>query len=204
LEIARDLAQLVQQRLVQVIVQETGPFPHASGNGTVVGRKVRLPDPAEKLRMESFELLNLISRMEQEWYKRRTPMEQLPALAEFVNWTMDALAETCRERAVELDPNTLITLLQRESLRYMGNYEFKIDQNHIDVDNFTALCYEVLSSDIQKSVAFYEEASKVLQNILRSIFQTINARVASLDERLENQEVWETMFFEFSRYEIQQ
>jgi hypothetical protein len=202
LEIARDLAQLVQQRLAEIVFQEAGPYPYANGFGN--GREVRLPDPAEKLRMESFELLNLISRMEQEWYKRRTPMEQLPALAEFVNWTMDALTETCRERAVELDPNTLLALLHREKLRYMGNYEFKIDQNHIDVNNFTSLCYEVLSSDIQKSVAFYEEASKVLQNILRLIFQTINARVASLDERLENQEVWETMFSEFTQYEIQQ
>jgi hypothetical protein len=202
LEVARDLAQLVQQRLAQVVFQETGPFPYAHQNGN--GREVRLPDPAEKLRMESFELLNLISRMEQEWYKRRTPMEQLPALAEFINWTMDALAETCRARAVELDSNTLLSLLHREGLRYMGNYEFKIDQNHIDVDNFTSLCYEVLSSDIQKSVAFYEEASKVLQNILRRIFQTINARVASLEERLENQEVWETMLFEFTQYQVQQ
>jgi hypothetical protein len=199
LEVAHDLAQLVQQRLAQVVFQETGSFPFSKGNK----REVRLPVPAEKLRMESFELLNLIGRMEQEWYKRRTPMEQLPALAEFINWTMDALAETCRARDVELDPNTLLSLLQREQLRYMGNYEFKIDQNHIDIHNFTSLCYEVLNSDIQKSVAFYDEASRVLQNILRSIFQTINARVASLEERLENQEVWETMFSEFTQYEVQ-
>jgi len=190
LEVSRDLAQLVQHKLLMHVFQETG--------GQFPGREVRLPDPAEKLRMESFELLNLISRMEQEWMKRRNPMEQLPALVDFVNWTMDALAETCRAKGTELDPNTLQSLLYREKLRYMGNYEFKIDQNQIDVDNFKALCYEVISSNMKQTADFYDEASLVLQRILRCIFDTINARVASLDERLENQEVWEAMFTQFA------
>jgi hypothetical protein len=136
--------------------------------------------------------------MEQEWNRRRTPMEQLPALVEFINWTMDALAETCRNRGAELDPSTLKYLLYREKLRYMGNYEFKIDQNHIDVDNFKALCYEVLNANMEQTADFYDEASLVLQRILRCIFDTINSRVASLDERLENQEVWEAMFTQFA------
>ena len=190
LEVARDLAQLVQQNFLKYVFQETAP--------QLFGRDVRLPDPAEKLRMESFELLNLLSRMEQEWSRRRTPMEQLPALVEFINWTMDALAETCRARGAELDPNTLRLLLYRERLRYMGTYEFKIEQNHIDVDNFKALCYKILSVNIQQTEDFYDEASIVLQRILRTVFDTINARVVSLDERLENQEVWEAMFTQFA------
>src|SRR6266487_120468 len=161
-------------------------------------RDARLPDPAEKLRMESFELLNLISRMEQEWNRRHTPMDQLPALIEFINWTMDALAETCRARGADLDSNTLKSLLSRENLRYMGNYEFKVDQNHIDVDNFKSLCYEVLSTNMEQTQDFYDEAVIVLQRILRRIFDTINSRVVSLDERLENQEVWEAMFEQFA------
>jgi len=190
LDVARELAQLIQQKLLMHVFQEVSPQSN--------GREVRLPDPAEKLRMENFELLNLISRMEQEWNRRRTPMEQLPALVEFINWTMDALAETCRNRGAELDPSTLKSLLYREKLRYMGNYEFKIDQNHIDVDNFKALCYEVLNANMEQTADFYDEASLVLQRILRSIFDTINSRVASLDERLENQEVWEAMFTQFA------
>jgi hypothetical protein len=190
LDVARELAQLVQQKLLMHVFQEVTPQSS--------GREVRLPEPAEALRMESFELLNLISRMEQEWNRKRTPMEQLPALVEFVNWTMDALAETCHARGAELDPNTLETLLSREDLRYMGNYKFKIENNHIDVDNFKALCYEVLSVNMQQTAEFYDEASIVLQKILRRIFDTINSRVASLDERLENQEVWEAMFTQFA------
>jgi len=38
----------------------------------------------------------------------------------------------------------------------------------------------------------------VLQRILRCIFDAINSRVVSLDERLENQEVWEAMFEQFA------
>jgi hypothetical protein len=190
MNVARELAQLVQQRLLIPLYQDM----NAESNE----RDVRLPDPAEKLRMESFELLNLISRMEQEWNRRHTPMDQLPALIEFINWTMDALAETCRARGADLDPNTLKSLLSRENLRYMGNYEFKVDQNHIDVDNFKSLCYEVLSTNMEQTQDFYDEAVIVLQRILRRIFDTINSRVASLDERLENQEVWEAMFEQFA------
>jgi len=190
LDVARELAQLVQQKFLMHVFQEASLLGHE--------RNVRLPDPAEKLRMESFELLNLLSRMEQEWTRRHTPLEQLPALAEFINWTMDALAETCRARGAELDPFTLRTLLYREKLRYMGNYEFKLEQNHIDVDNFKSLCYEVLSINIQQTADFYDESSSVLQRILRVIFETINSRVVSLEERLENQEVWEAMFTQFA------
>ena len=190
MNVARELSQLVQQRLLIPLYQDM----NAESNE----RDVRLPYPAEKLRMESFELLNLISRMEQEWNRRHTPMDQLPALIEFINWTMDALAETCRARGVDLDPNTLKSLLSRENLRYMGNYEFKVDQNHIDVDNFKSLCYEVLSTNMEQTQDFYDEAVIVLQRILRRIFDTINSRVVSLDERLENQEVWEAMFEQFA------
>ena len=190
MNVARELSQLVQQRLLIPLYQDMSSESNE--------RDVRLPDPAEKLRMESFELLNLISRMEQEWNRRHTPMDQLPALIEFINWTMVALAETCRARGVDLDPNTLKSLLSRENLRYMGNYEFKVDQNHIDVDNFKSLCYEVLSTNMEQTQDFYDEAVIVLQRILRRIFDTINSRVVSLDERLENQEVWEAMFEQFA------
>jgi hypothetical protein len=192
LEVARDLALLIQHGFLRPIMQPVAPRPY--------GRLVRLPDPAEKLRMESFEFLNLISRMEQDWLRRRGPMEQLPAIIEYINWTMDALAETCQANGVELDPKTLEYLLARHDLRYsyIGNRKLIIDQNRIDVDNFTSLCHEVLGGEIRKSAEFYDEASVVLERILRSVFEMINSRVASLFERLENQEVWEAMFTQFA------
>ena len=210
MEVARDLAFLMQYKLVNAVFQQERivPSPNsASGhnnngynlsiNGNGRGNSVHLPGPAERLRMESFGLMDLISRMEQSWNTRRTPEEQLSALVEFVNWTMDALAEACRANGTELDPNTLENLLTRNNLRYMGNYLFIIANNTIDENNFTALCHEVLQGDIVKSTDFFEEASIVLQRILLCIFDSINGRVASLYERIENQEVWEAMFTQF-------
>jgi len=208
LEVARDFARLIQHQLVSAVFQQERIAPYLNGangyyginsNGNANGRGsgVHLPGPAERLRMENFGLLDLISRMEQSWNTRRTPEEQLCALVEFVNWTMDALADTCRANGTELDPNTLENLLTRNNLRNMGNYFFIIANNNIDEDNFTALCHEVLQGDIVKSTDFFEEASIVLQRILLCIFDSINGRVASLYERLENQEVWEAMFTQF-------
>lgn len=188
-EVARDLTQLVQTRLANVL--PSNAFAPMSSSG------VRLPEPAEMLRMEHFELLNLISRMEQRWLRKATPMEQLPALAEFVNWTMEALSDACRANGTELDPHTLESLLARNNLRYMGNYRFIIEKNAIDVENFTSLCHEVMRGEIQKANDFYEEGAIVLQRILSCIFDLINSRIVSLSERLENQEVWEAMFTQF-------
>lgn len=189
LDVARELGQLAQQRFLLPIYQETQ---------NLNGRKVRLPDPAEKLRLENFELLNLISRMEQEWETKNTPTEQLSTLVIFINWTMDALAETCRANGVDLDPRTLHTLMINENLWHMGSYEFRVDHNHIDVENFTALCHEILNGDIKKAAGFYDEASMVLQRLLSCIFEMINGRVANPRERIENQEVWEAMFDQFA------
>ncbi|GHO43886.1 hypothetical protein KSX_20490 [Ktedonospora formicarum] len=194
MDIARELGQLVQQKFLQAGYQQDAT-PRA------VGSKVRLPDPAEKLRLENFALLDLISRMEQEWEKRKTPMEQLAALVEFVNWTMDALAETCRANGIALDANALFQLMRNEQADHLGSYQFRVEQNHIDVEDFTRLCYEVMSGKMQQAESFYNQASMLLHHLLCSIFEMINARVANPRERMENQEVWEAMFEQFSLVE---
>jgi hypothetical protein len=190
MEIARELAQLVQMKFL-------APCPPENllqGNG----RKLRLPEPAERLRLENFALLDLISRMEQEWDKRHTHEEQLLALAEFINWTMDALTETCRTNGINLDANTLRSLMAGENLWHIGSYSFQVDHNHIETENFAQLCYEVVHGDIKQVASFYDEASMVLQRLLSCIFELINSRVANPRERLENQEVWEAMFEQFA------
>ncbi|HLI08624.1 MAG TPA: DUF4388 domain-containing protein [Ktedonobacteraceae bacterium] len=214
MDVARDLAKMVQHRML-IPIRQASPSPwqapnnyllssgneNGNGNGASNGQRrttVRLPDPAEKWRMESYELLDLISKMEQKWLTRRTPMEQLPALVEFVNMTMDSLADACRVRGTEIDQNALFTLLHRAGLDHLGNYRFIIEQNHVDVTNFTALCYEIMSGEISKATDFYEEASLVLQKMLRVLFETINARIPNPLERIENQEVWEVLFTQFA------
>ncbi len=190
LDVARDLAQLVQQGFAHPVFQEA---PYQTNS-----RRVRLPEAAEKLRMENFQLLDLISRMEQEWEKQHTPTQQLPTLVRFVNWTMDALIDAYRVSKIELDPNMLKMLLINENLMYMGTYEFCVEQNNIDVDDFTRLCDAVLNDRMHDATDFYDEASFVLQRMLRTLFSSINARVVSPVERLENQEVWEAMFEQFA------
>ncbi len=190
LDVARELAELVQQNLAQPVFQEQ-PY---QGNS----RKMRLPEAAEKLRMENFQLLDLISRMEQEWERKHTPTEQLPTLVRFVNWTMDALIDAYRSSRTELDPDMLKLLLINENLLYMGTYEFRVDHNNIDVDDFANLCDAVMNDSMHAATDFYDEASSVLQRMLRTIFSSINARVVSPRERLENQEVWEAMFEQFA------
>jgi len=191
LEVARELGQLIQQKFLRPLYQESSLRTN--------GRKIRLPDPAEKLRLENFAFLDLISRMELEWEMCNTPMQQLPALATFVNWTMEALAKTCQANGTELNPGTLKSLMVNEKLSHMGTYEFVVDQNRIDAEHFSTLCYEVLSGEeLQKAEAFYDEAWMVLRRLLCCIFETINARIANPRERLENQEVWEAMFEQFA------
>lgn len=190
LDVARDLAYLVEHRFLLPASHDIAQQPN--------GQKVHLPEPAEKLRLENFAFLDLISRMEQEWEKQHTPTEQLPSLIKFINWTMDTLAETCRTNGIVLDPNTLRSLMINENLWRMGNYQFRVEQNHINVEDFTTLCYEVLNGDIKQAAGFYDEASVLLQNLLCSIFELINSRVANPRERIENQEVWEAMFDQFA------
>jgi len=190
LDVARELAQLVQQNFAVPVFQEQ-PY---QGNS----RKMRLPEAAEKLRLENFQLLDLMSRMEQEWEKQHTPTEQLPTLVRFVNWTMDALVDAYRVNRTELDPDMLKLLLTNENLLYMGNYEFRVDHNNIDVGDFTNLCDAVMNDSMHAATDFYDEASSVLQRMLRTILSSINARVVSPRERLENQEVWEAMFEQFA------
>ena len=124
--------------------------------------------------------------MEQEWDRQHTPTEQLPALIKFINWTMDALTETCHTNGIALEPNTLRSLMINENLWRMGSYQFKVEYNHINVEDFTTLCYEVLNGDIKQAAGFYDEASMLLQRLLCSIFELINSRVANPRERIEN------------------
>ncbi len=190
LDVARDLAYLVKHQFLLLASHDMAQQSKE--------QNIHLPEAAEKLRLENFAFLDLISRMELEWERLHTPTEQLPALLKFINWTMDALAETCHANGIALDPNTLRSLMINENLWHMGNYQFQVEQNHINVEDFTSLCYEVLNGDIKQAASFYDEASVLLHRLLCSIFALINSRVANPRERIENQEVWEAMFDQFA------
>lgn len=195
MDVSRDLSKLVQQGYLIPVQQDTMQHIHS--------KKVRLPEPAEKLRMENFALLDLVSRLELEWDKKHAPLEKLSTLANFINWTMDALAETCRANGVELSIDTLKKLMMNENLWYVGSYEFLVDQNHIDVEHFATFGRTIFSGDMKQAANFYDQASVVLQRLLSQIFEMINSRIADPRERMENQEVWEEMFAQFAVQRIE-
>ena len=122
-QVAHQLAHLVRQQLLL-------PVGVAGAPG--------LPDEAERLSMNNFDLFSLVQRMEQDWIKKKTPVDQLVALATFINQTMLTLEEACRNQHLGLAPDTLAILLARERLTGVSGYDFKIDRNRIDVDDFAA------------------------------------------------------------------
>jgi hypothetical protein len=185
LDVARLLAPQVERALLVPV--ETGSQPG-------------LPEPAQRLSLESFDLFSLLSRIEQEWLRRRSPAEQLPALALFINWTMRSLAETCAQNELNLSPETLASLLEREGLTHIDGYLFKVRENQIDIDDFAQLCRRYLdpkSGVVAAASNFYDRAYEVLEQALRAAFQAINARIASPLERMQNQEAWDALFLGF-------
>jgi hypothetical protein len=195
LDVARDLAALVQQGLVQ----RTADAATASEQQRGAGVLVWLREPGQLLLVESATLTTLIDRMLREWRMRRhTPEKQLVALALFVNWMLDFLSDLCRVRGVTLQPRLLEEVLEKGRLRYLGTYRFPVVDNRLSVDQFAALCREVRQHVPEREGEFVGEAWAVLTAILTSLFDLLNARVASLVERLENREAWETMLGQFS------
>ncbi|MGH2517729.1 MAG: hypothetical protein ACRDHP_18940, partial [Ktedonobacterales bacterium] len=185
-DVARMVGPLVQEGLLV-------PVGAAGGPG--------LPEEAARLSMHNFDLFTLLIGMEQDWLKRKTPADQLSALAGFVNVTMQTLAESCQASGLSLAPETLAMILSRERLVGVGEYRFRIENNRLDVEDFTAFCRRVIDGTSRNAIgatkSFYDAAYDILEAALRASFQAINARIASPIERTQNQEAWEALFLTF-------
>lgn len=185
-DVARMIGPLVQEGLLVPV-----------GGAGVPG----LPEEAARLSMGNFDLFTLLISMEQEWLKKKTPADQLIALAGFINTTMQTLEQACQLNGLSLAPDTLSGILQREGLLGVDGYRFRVGQNRLDVDDFAAHCRRALDGSARNSIGatkqFYERCGEVLQHALAAAFQAINARVASPIERSQNQEAWEALFLTF-------
>ena len=184
--VARQLATLVRDELLLPV-----------GATNLPG----LPDEAERLSMKNFNLFSLVQRMEQDWIKKKTPVDQLVALATFINLTMQSLEEACRNQQLGLAADTLAILLARERLSSINGYDFKIDHNRIDVDDFAGFCKRSFDGNmrnhLQVAPEFYHGALETLLHALGTAFEAINARIASPRVRSQNKEVWEALFATF-------
>ncbi|HEY7126307.1 MAG TPA: DUF4388 domain-containing protein [Ktedonobacterales bacterium] len=196
----RRIASAIRRPELDVARQAVPLIEHGLLRVKKSGSKPGLPQHAQRLSMESFDLFSLLSKIEQEWLSRRTPETQLIAFAQFINWTMDNLSETCEQNGISLAPDTLEKLLVREQLTEIDGYPLPLYQNHIVMEEFSQHCRQLFGArhaEVTEAVQFYHHASDVLQRALRAAFQAINARIASPIERMQNQETWEALFMGF-------
>jgi Domain of unknown function (DUF4388) len=186
LDVARMVGPLVREGLLV-------PVGAAGGPG--------LPEEAARLSMQNFDLFTLLISMEQDWLKRKSPTDQLVALAGFINQTMQALEEACSYNGLSLAPDTLVALLSRQGLLRIGDYELHIHDNRIDLDNFATYCRRAIEGTARNTIGatkqFYDFTTDVLLRALVAAFEAINARIASPVERAQNQEAWEALFLTF-------
>jgi len=187
LDTARLLTPLVRDGLLIVLEPATQPG---------------LPGPAARLSLENFDLFSLLITMEYQWLRCKTPLEQLVALATFVNLTMAGLAETCRANGLSLGESSLRELLIRERAAGITGYRFRVHDNQIDIEDFSQHCRRYLGSlgteTMGAAADFHNHAMQVLLHILRATFVAINNRIASPIERLQNQEAWEALLAGFT------
>jgi hypothetical protein len=187
LDVARLIVPLVRDGLLTVLNTATKPG---------------LPGPAARLSLESFDLFSLLISMEQRWLRCKNPLEQLIALATFVNQTMGNLTETYRANGLALSDTSLQELLVRERVTGIDGYQFKIRDNQIDIEDFSQHCRRSLSgletAGISTAADFFNHATQVLLHILRATFMAINSRVSSPIERQQNQEAWEALLAGFA------
>jgi hypothetical protein len=183
LDVARTLQPLVREGLLVPLGSEGAPG---------------LPMEAARLSMHDFDLFTLLIEFEQDWLKRRTPTDHLIAIAGYINRTMRALERVCAENGLHLAPDTLKTLLSRQGVLEVAGYELKTQNNMIDLDDLAAFSRRSFEGSSRGSITvgteFYESASTTLQQALRVAFEAINARIASPQERSQNQEAWEALF----------
>lgn len=166
-----------------------------------LGGRPGLPLEAERMNLEHFDLFTLLITMEQTWIKAKSDADRLIALVGFINQTMEALEETYAASGVELTPDTLSTLLEHEGIHGVGDHLFRIHRNRIDIESFGGYCHAVFGSGShtgENTPDLFIEYRDQLQRTLEVAFHAINARIASPEERVQNQEAWSALFQTFS------
>jgi hypothetical protein len=183
LEVSRILQPLVREGLLVPLGSQGAPG---------------LPEGAARLSMHDFDLFSLLIEFEQDWLKRRTPTDHLVGVASYINGTIRALERVYAENGLQLGPDTLKSLLVRHGVLEVAGHTLNLVNNQIDLDDFAAFARRSFEGSSRGSITvgseFYETASATLQKALLASFEAINARVASPQDRSQNQEAWEALF----------
>lgn len=159
------------------------------------------PEVATRINLQRFDLFTLIINMNQNWLKCKTDVDRLVALARFINETMEALAENYRASDVALASDTLAIILDNARIMGIGEHRFAISNNRIDLDDIAAYCRSVLDTNSRGGEAphspLFIQFREELLRALASAFRAINTRITSPEERVQNQDVWESLFEDF-------
>jgi hypothetical protein len=185
MDMARVLAPLIRDGLLYASIGE-----HSIG----------LPAVARYNTTENVDVFGLLSRMEQEWRKRRTLVDQLTALATFINWTIDALAEDWTRKGLTLAPDSLGNLLQRENLASINGYPLRVERNHINVDDLSNALQRMLANARKNSTsADLDSTYQVLTRVLHAVFAAINMRIDNPQDRSFYVAAWTALFEDFDQ-----
>lgn len=183
-------------RMVGMLIREGLLTPRRQGG------RPGLPAEAERMNLENFDLFTLLINMEQVWIKAKTEADKLIALARFTNETMVALEDTYAASGVELSPTTLTALLEREGIHGVGDHLFTIQRNRLDLESFGEYCHAIFDplarSGSSAPTQLFIEYRDQLERALEVAFHAINARIASPEERVQNQEAWTALFQTFA------
>jgi hypothetical protein len=184
METARMLAPLVRDALLYASLGEHRP-----------------QRPLRNIAAQQVDVFGLISRMEQEWRKRKALADQLAALATFINWTMEALAEAWAHNNLPIAPDSLVSLLQREHCAVIVDYSLHIERNHIAIDELTAYLRQLQANARRMNDGRdLQAAYMALSAGLRVVFATINARNEDPQDRAFHEAAWTALFDEFSEH----
>ncbi len=185
MEMARMLTPLVREGLLYATIGE-----HSIG----------LPALARFNTSQQIDIFGLLSRMEQEWRKRKTLFDQLMVLATFINWTIDALAEALTANGLTLAADSLNSLLRREKLDAIANHPIVVDRNHISIEDLSTFLQSLMgTARRQGTEATLDDAYTALTSALRAVFVAINMRVDSPQDRSYYVAAWTAMFEEFAQ-----
>lgn len=185
MEVARIIASLIGEALLLA---------------TVSDYSLGLPTVARSINVQSIDIFSLISRMEQDWKRRKSLVEQLGALATFINWTMDELASAWAKQNTPLAPDSLDSLLRRENLMSVAGYQMHVESNHIVVDDLVTY-FRGTSGNYRRGAPDnpLHLAYDALCLGLSAVFTAINMRVDSPQDRGYHEAAWTAMFEEFEQ-----
>ncbi len=186
MDVARLLGTLVRDGLLIVV---SSPLPEEP--------MLRPSHPTANT--PQIDLFTLIARIHQEWVNRRTALEELMALGIFVNWMMQELEQSWRQQRLQISPDALLNLLDREQCLVIGSKRLRVVSNRIETDElantirtaFMQAAHEKSLNEFKTQI--FNQFRKALTVMLLSIMRH---NKNSPQQNIQDEQTWNDMFEE--------